>query len=118
MEPLLFSVPMEENASAPFMMIQATLAKVSTLLMLVGLPQRPLLAGKGGLNAASRVLPSTEAISAVSSPQTKAPGPFFYLDGEVHVRAEDVLRPDSPFARSCLMASFSRWTAFGYSART
>ncbi len=60
-------------------MIQGTLAHVSTLLMLVGLPQRPLTAGNGGRVRGMPRLPSMEAISAVSSPQTKAPAPSLIL---------------------------------------
>ena len=43
--PLLFSVPMEAYQAPPFFTIGATLAKVSTLLMRVGWPHRPLMAG-------------------------------------------------------------------------
>ena len=43
--------------------------------MLVGLPQRPLTAGNGGRVRGMPRLPSIEAMSAVSSPQTKAPAP-------------------------------------------
>ncbi len=43
--PLEPSVPMLANQSAPRSMMTGTLAQVSTLLMLVGLPQRPLWAG-------------------------------------------------------------------------
>ena len=43
--PLLFSVPMAAYHSAPVVMIAGTLAQVSTLLMIVGWPQRPLWAG-------------------------------------------------------------------------
>src|SRR5450759_4848016 len=39
------SMPMAKNSSAPCVRIQGTLAYVSTLLMLVGLPQRPETAG-------------------------------------------------------------------------
>src|SRR5664279_6328653 len=56
--PLLFSVPMAENQSAPLRMIGATLAKVSTLLMRVGEPQRPLSAGNGGRGRGVPRLPS------------------------------------------------------------
>ncbi len=73
--PLLFSVPIELNLSAPFKIIQGTLAKVSTLFMHVGLPQSPDTAGKGGRTRGIPRLPSIEAIRAVSSPQTKAPAP-------------------------------------------
>ena len=39
--PLLFSVPMPANQSPPLRMIGATLAKVSTLLISVGLAPEP-----------------------------------------------------------------------------
>ncbi len=54
-----------------------TLAKVSTLLMIVGRWNRPATAGYGGRGRGMPRRPSIEAISAVSSPQTKAPAPFF-----------------------------------------
>ena len=56
-------------------MMGAMWDQVLTLLMMVGLPQRPLWAGKGGRGRGSPTLPSMEAMSAVSSPQTKAPAP-------------------------------------------
>jgi hypothetical protein len=43
--PLLRSEPMEANHLPPLRMMGAMLAKVSTLLMSVGLPQSPLTAG-------------------------------------------------------------------------
>ena len=60
-------------------MIHGMAASVSTLLMLVGLPQSPELAGNGGRGRGIPRSPSIEAISAVSSPQTKAPAPFLTL---------------------------------------
>ena len=56
-------------------MMGATLYQVSTLLMLVGYPHRPFCAGNGGRGRGRPAWPSSEAISAVSSPQTKAPAP-------------------------------------------
>jgi len=50
-------------------MIQGTAAKVSVLLMVVGLPYRPKLAGNGGLYLGRPFLPSSDSRSAVSSPQ-------------------------------------------------
>ena len=47
--PLLFSVPMEAYQSAPLRIICRMAAKVSTLLITVGWPQRPFWAGNGGL---------------------------------------------------------------------
>ena len=77
--PLLPSVPIEANQAAPFRMIGATFAQVSTLLMFVGLPQRPETAGKGGRGCGMPRLPSMLAMSAVSSPHTNAPAPSLTL---------------------------------------
>ena len=46
-----------------------TEAKLWVLLMVVGVPYRPKLAGNGGLKRGLPVLPSSESSSAVSSPQ-------------------------------------------------
>src|SRR3974390_696897 len=46
--PLLFSVPILANQSAPFRTIDGMLANVSTLLIKVGNPQSPCSAGHGG----------------------------------------------------------------------
>ena len=45
--PLLFSVPIEAYQAPPLRTIGAMLAKVSTLLMRVGWPQRPLVGRVG-----------------------------------------------------------------------
>ena len=68
-----------------------TVASVSTLLSTLGLPQRPLWAGKGGRGRGSPRLPSIEVMSAVSSPQTKAPEPLAIVQVEAEVGVEDVL---------------------------
>ena len=73
--PLLVAVPMAANFSAPWRMIHGTIASVSTLLMRVGLPHKPDCAGNGGRNRGIPRRPSTDAIRAVSSPQTNAPAP-------------------------------------------
>jgi len=52
------------------------LARVSTLFRTLGLAHRPATAGKGGRGRGMPRLPSMEVISAVSSPQTKAPAPW------------------------------------------
>ena len=101
--PLLFSVPYWANHSAPFCRIRATQASVSTLLMMVGLPHRPATAGKGGRGRGMPRCPSIEAISAVSSPQTKAPAPFLDLDVEIEPRAQDVLAQQAALARPAPM---------------
>src|SRR5512140_2888682 len=73
--PALLGEPVSENQAGPLDTIGATLYQVSTLLMLVGLPRRPFWAGNGGRVRGRPALPSREAMSAVSSPQTKAPAP-------------------------------------------
>src|SRR5207302_7842458 len=61
--------------SAPFMMIGGTLANVSALLMTVGPPQSPTTAGNGGRMRGTPRLPSSDSISADSSPTSYAPAP-------------------------------------------
>ena len=75
--PLLSPSPNSANLSPPFLIIHATLAKVSTLLIFVGFFQKPFCAGKGGFNLGIPRSPSMDAISAVSSPHTNAPAPAF-----------------------------------------
>src|ERR1039457_6411786 len=60
--PLLFSVPIDANQSAPLRMMGAMFANVSTLLIRVGLLQRPLSAGNGGRGRGVPRLPSIEAM--------------------------------------------------------
>ena len=83
--PLLFSVPRLRTPSRPFVTIQGTLANVSTLLIEVGQSHSPLVAGNGGRTRGMPRLPSMEAMSAVSSPQTKAPAPSFSLTWKLWV---------------------------------
>src|SRR3974377_502907 len=52
--PLLFSVPIAANQSGPLRMMTGMLAKVSTLLMRVGFPQRPAAGGGGGEGGGGR----------------------------------------------------------------
>ena len=61
--------------SGPSRRMVGTLASDSTLLMSVGWPHRPDTAGYGGRGRGVPRRPSTEAISAVSSPHTNAPAP-------------------------------------------
>ena len=48
---------------------------VSTLFTVVGVPYRPLLAGKGGLSLGWPFFPSKLSSRAVSSPHMYAPAP-------------------------------------------
>lgn len=58
-------------------------ATVSTLVTVVGQPKRPMLAGKGGLSLGLPWRPSSDSISAVSSPQMYAPGWRKVVMGEI-----------------------------------
>jgi len=71
--PLLPWVPIEANQSAPRSRISGRFASISTLLMTMGLPKRPLAAGKGGRGRGIPRFPSMLWIRVVSSPQTNAP---------------------------------------------
>src|ERR1035437_7237093 len=73
--PALLALPVSVNQAGPFDTIGAMLYQVSTLLMLVGLPYRPFWAGKGGRDLGRPDWFSSDAISAVSARQTKAPAP-------------------------------------------
>src|SRR5215469_2325905 len=73
--PELLVLPVSVNQVGPLVMMGAMLYQVSTLLMLLGLPQRPFYAGNGGRGRGRPASPSSEAIRAVSSPQTNAPAP-------------------------------------------
>ncbi len=98
-------------------MIQGMLDSVSTLLMLVGLPQRPLTAGNGGRVRGMPRLPSIEAISAVSSPQTKAPAPCLRCRWKRQPEPK-MSSPRKPRSSASAIALVRRRTASGYSART
>ena len=67
--PSVLGLPILRNQSPPLRMICGTEANVSVLLIVLGLPYRPKLAGNGGLNRGCPFLPSSDSIRAVSSPQ-------------------------------------------------
>src|SRR6202142_4732956 len=73
--PALLVLPVSVNQAGPLATMGAMLYQVSTLLMLVGQPHRPFCAGTGGRGRGRPAKPSSEAIRAVSSPQTNAPAP-------------------------------------------
>src|SRR5258708_27593025 len=68
-------VPIWAKADPPIRRISSTQNSVSTLLISVGLPNRPDSAGKGGSFRGSDRLSSIQLISAVSSPPMYAPAP-------------------------------------------
>ncbi len=69
LEPVERPPPIEAKAGPPMASTSSTLYSVSTLLITVGLPNRPLTDGNGGLLRGSPRKPSMELSSAVSSPQ-------------------------------------------------
>ncbi len=110
------SVPTELNQSAPITRISATLARVSTLLIMVGLPNNPLTAGKGGRGRGIPRKPSILFIKAVSSPHTKAPAPILIFNSKLNL-VPKIFLPNNPSFLACSMAIFKRVIAKGYSAR-
>ena len=105
------------NQSAPFKIITGTFANVSTLLINVGLPNKPLFAGNGGFGLGIPRSPSIDAINAVSSPQTKAPAPS--LIWIVKLNPEPIIfSPKKCLSSACAIAFLKRLIARGYSART
>ena len=115
--PLELCVPMDAKLSAPSRMMCEALAMVSTLLTIVGFWNRPDTAGNGGRGRGMPRLPSTEAMSAVSSPQTNAPAPIFTR--RENWKPDRVRRASRavPSAFSTPMALLIRSMARGYSAR-
>src|SRR5205807_6433829 len=75
--PVLFGLERDNFLyhAGPFVRMCGTAASVSTLLIVVGRPNKPAAAGNGGLIRGFPRLPSIEFISAVSSPQMYAPAP-------------------------------------------
>src|ERR1700683_4545025 len=71
--PPFFGVPRPAYHSPPLRTIAGTELKVSTLLITVGHPYKPATAGKGGRIRGYPRLPSSDSISADSSPHSYAP---------------------------------------------
>ena len=73
--PALFLRPKLANQSAPRRRMVGATATVSTFVTVVGQPYRPTPAGNGGFKRGFPCLPSSDSMSAVSSPQMYAPAP-------------------------------------------
>src|SRR5258707_15403796 len=71
-----FTGPKPANHAAPLRMMVGTEAKLCVLLMVVGLPNKPKLAGNGGLKRGFAGLPPSDLKSAGSSPQIYAAAPI------------------------------------------
>ncbi len=114
--PGLPSVPIERNHSAPLRIMWRMFPHVSTLLIRVGIPNRPRTAGYGGRRRAIPRSPSIEAMRAVSSPQTNAPAPILTSISNKKPVSK-MFSPRRPASRAAESAICSRLIASGYSAR-
>src|SRR3972149_9211606 len=65
-DPVDFPTPILPKTSAPFSTMYGTAASVSTLLIAVGIPNRPYSVGNGGLTRGKARPPSIDSNSAVS----------------------------------------------------
>jgi hypothetical protein len=92
---LLSDIPLYH--SAPRITMCGAAASVSTLLMVVGMPNRPDCAGNGGLIRGLPRFPSIEFIIAVSSPQMYAPAPRCSTRS-MRVPLPKTLAPSAPLA--------------------
>ena len=97
--PLLVSVPRPENHSAPRRMMLGTVAQVSTLLMTVGFPQKPLLGGVGRPLARDRDPPFDGGDQGRFLAGDEGAGALDDLDVEVEAGAEDVLSQEARLPR-------------------
>src|ERR1700759_3074141 len=93
--------------SAPLVRMCGTAASVSTLLIVVGLANTPLTAGNGGLMRGLPRLPSSQFMSAVSSPQMYAPAPRCTQTLTV-LPVPIAFLPRMPAAYASLMAASTR----------
>src|SRR6202044_927554 len=64
-----FTGPRPANQAAPLRMMVGTEAKLCVLLIVVGLPNKPKLAGNGGLKRGLPGLPSRDSSDPGSSPK-------------------------------------------------
>ena len=96
--------------SAPRSTICRTEVRVSTLLMVVGIPNTPRAAGNGGRMRGLPRRPSIEFISAVSSPQMYAPAPRCTCTA-IGIPDPMALGPSTPWAYASARACSS--TAMG-----
>ena len=115
--PALFLVPNPRYHPDPFRIIGAAFARVSTLLMMVGLSNNPFSNGNGGFCLGSPLFPSMEARRDVSSPQTKAPAPM-RISRSKEKPLPMMSSPRIPAFLAWSMALPRRSTAMGYSALT
>ncbi len=112
--PLLPSVPIEVNQSAPFSIISGTVAYVSTLFKLLGLSQTPFSEVCIYLGLGSPTFPSIAFINALDSPETKAPAPRCTFTSNANPEPS-IASPSNPYSFACSSAIARLFTASGYS---
>ena len=101
--PLLFSVPMAANHSAPLAMITGTLAQVSTLLMIGGLAPKALLGRIGRAVAGLADIALDEVDERGFFTADVGAGAPANLDIEAEGRTQDLV------AQETLLPGLSRW---------
>src|ERR1700730_6681759 len=99
--------PKPANQAAPLRMMVGTDAKLCVLLMVVGLPNSPKLAGNGGLKRGLPGLPSSDSSNAVSSPQMYAPAPMKVCRSKSTTEPR-ILLPRRPAAYASASAASNR----------
>src|SRR5271168_975298 len=104
--------PCDLYQSTPRKRMGGTLAKVSTLLITVGLFHRPCCTGNGGLLRGSARLPSIASSNAVSSPQIYPPGLTNISRSKLN-SLPSTFGPSSP-ART--QRRISSWSIFSWSS--
>src|SRR5215210_2264844 len=104
--PVLLGFPRQSDLyqAAPRFRMWGTALSVSTLLIVVGSPNRPATAGNGGLMRGLPRLPSIEFIIAVSSPQMYAPAPRCSTMS-TRLPLPSALAPSAPLAYACSTAA-------------
>ena len=97
--------------------MKGTAAKLSTLLMMVGLPNRPSMAGIGGLERTMPRLPSSDFQHGGFFAADIGAGAAADLEVEGFVRALDIVAEPAWRPWRAAIASFMVAMASGYSER-
>src|SRR5271156_1753263 len=104
--------PCDLYQSTPRKRMGGTLAKVSTLLITVGLFHRPCCTGNGGLLRGSARLPSIASSNAVSSPQIYPPG----LTNISRAKLNSLPSTFGPSRSDRTQRRISSWSIFSWSS--
>ena len=94
-----------------------TAASVSTLFTVVGIPNAPACAGKGGFAQGSARFPMSEFMRPVSSPAMYAPAPAWIVTSHDHDEPR-IPSPARPLSYASTTAAFSTCVSSKNSPRT